>query len=68
MIKISILLADLRIPDPDTGMVLDVIVFTGVAFFKDIIDGFASVTAKGFFIVDHRIIATVFTAMITAYF
>jgi hypothetical protein len=68
IVKVCILLAYFRLFYFDARVVLNFIIFAGIAFFQDLINRFASRTAKGLFVKDHRVACAIFTAMITAYF
>ena len=68
MVEKGVFLTDLRIADPDPGVVFNRIIIAGVAFFQDFVYGSATGAAKWLFIENDRTFPAVFPAVVAAYF
>ena len=66
MVKPGKLLANFSFFYPDARVVFNIIILAGIAFFQDLINCFATGTAERLFVKDHRVVAAVFSAMVTA--
>jgi hypothetical protein len=68
IVKESIFLTEFLFIDPDAGMVLEFVIFAGIAAFQDIIYCPAPLAAKGFVVEHYRVASAAFPAMIAANF
>jgi hypothetical protein len=68
MVKICVFLANFSLLDFDPGMGLNVVIVAGVAFFQDLVNRFAAIATKRFFVEYHGIVSAMLPAMVTAYF
>ena len=64
IIKIFVFLADFSLFYPDAGIFINIIVFAGITFFKDLINRFAAMAAKRLIVKNYRVFSAIFSAVI----
>jgi hypothetical protein len=62
-VKKSIFVAGIAAFDPDPGHFFDLVILLQVFLVQDLVNGFASVAAKGQVVQKHRVCSAIFTAM-----